>query len=230
MFKNKFIVSLFLIPIAAILISVIVIFFSDKLFKTKNEGAYDISKKTAIFHGKEYQVPEEIIQPVLGYNVFTDIENNATSNVLGSESNKEKRIEIDLSSQTLYAYEGNEKVMSFLVSTGKWGLTPTGEYQIWIKLRYTLMTGGSKDLGTYYYLPNVPYTMYFYKGYAIHGAYWHTDWGHPISHGCINMQIPDAEKLFYWANPVIPSNTNSIKSTEDNPGTKVIIYGTTPKD
>ena len=92
------------------------------------------------------------------------------------------------------------------------------------------MTGGSKDLGTYYYLPNVPYTMFFYKDYGIHGAYWHDNFGHPMSHGCVNMRIDDAEKLFYWANPILPQNINSITATEENPGTKVIIYGTTPRE
>ena len=61
------------------------------------------------------------------------------------------------------------------------------------------MTGGSKALGTYYNLPNVPYVMYYYQGYGIHGAYWHNNFGHPMSHGCVNMKPEEAGIVFNWA-------------------------------
>ena len=103
-------------------------------------------------------------------------------------------IDVDLSQQMLYAYEGNTIVASFLVSTGVPQFpTVTGQYHIYIKLVSTLMAGDG------YYLPDVPYTMYFYKGYGIHGTYWHNNFGHPMSHGCVNMYTPDAEWMFYWA-------------------------------
>jgi lipoprotein-anchoring transpeptidase ErfK/SrfK len=103
-------------------------------------------------------------------------------------------IDVNLSQQMLYAYEGDTIVASFLVSTGVPAYpTVTGQYHIYIKLLSTLMAGDG------YYLPNVPYTMYFYKSYGIHGTYWHNNFGHPMSHGCINMYTPDAEWLFYWA-------------------------------
>lgn len=158
----------------------------------------------------------------------------AFANVLGSNDNN-KRIEVDLTNQRLYAFEGNNKVYDFLVSTGKWGRTPTGEFRIWIKLRYTKMSGGSKELGTYYYLPNVPYTMFFAnaqvpasRGFGIHGTYWHNNFGTPMSHGCINMKTEEVEKIFYWANPILPEGKSSVKATESNPGTPVIIYGKAP--
>jgi lipoprotein-anchoring transpeptidase ErfK/SrfK len=103
-------------------------------------------------------------------------------------------IDVNLSQQMLYAYEGDTIVASFLVSTGVPAFpTVTGQYHIYIKLVSTLMAGDG------YYLPNVPYTMYFYKGYGIHGTYWHNNFGHPMSHGCVNMYTPDAEWMFYWA-------------------------------
>ncbi len=103
-------------------------------------------------------------------------------------------IDVNLSQQMLYAYEGNNLVASFLVSTGVPAFpTVTGQFYIWIKLESTLMAGDG------YYLPNVPYTMYFYKGYGIHGTYWHNNFGHPMSHGCVNMYTPDAEWMFNWA-------------------------------
>jgi len=103
-------------------------------------------------------------------------------------------IDVDLSQQMVYAYAGDTVVNSFLVSTGTW-MTPTvtGKYKIWIKLRYSDMSGPD------YYLPNVPYVMYFYKGYGLHGTYWHSNFGTPMSHGCVNLSIPDAEWLYNFA-------------------------------
>jgi lipoprotein-anchoring transpeptidase ErfK/SrfK len=103
-------------------------------------------------------------------------------------------IDVNLSQQRVYAYEGDTLVNSFVVSTGTWQTpTVTGQFHIWIKLRSTTMSGPG------YYLPNVPYTMYFYKGYGLHGTYWHNNFGTPMSHGCVNLSIPDAEWLYNWA-------------------------------
>jgi lipoprotein-anchoring transpeptidase ErfK/SrfK len=103
-------------------------------------------------------------------------------------------IDVNLSTQTLYAYEGDTLVNSFVVSTGTW-LTPTvvGKYKVWIKFASTSMSGPG------YYLPDVPYVMYFYKGYGIHGTYWHNNFGTPMSHGCVNMRTSEAQWLFNWA-------------------------------
>lgn len=103
-------------------------------------------------------------------------------------------IDVNLSQQMLYAYAGDTVVNSFLVSTGTW-LTPTvtGKYHIWVKLRSSDMSGPG------YYLPAVPYVMYFYKDYGIHGTYWHSNFGTPMSHGCVNMSIPDAEWMYNFS-------------------------------
>jgi len=155
--------------------------------------------------------------------------------VLG-ESSSSKRIEIDLANQRLYAFDGNNKIYDFLISSGKWGRTPTGRFRIWTKLRYTLMTGGSQAIGTYYYLPNVPYTMFFYndatpkyQGYGIHGTYWHSNFGHPMSHGCINMKTEEVAQLFYWAQPEL-SGRQSVLASNVNPGTEIVIYGDAPNE
>ena len=106
----------------------------------------------------------------------------------------ERWIDVDLSQQRVYAYEGDTMMNAFIVSTGTWQTpTVTGTYKIWIKLRSTTMTGPG------YYLPNVPYTMYFYKGYGLHGTYWHHNFGVPMSHGCVNLSISDAEWLYNFA-------------------------------
>lgn len=183
---------------------------------------YNPQQENGVFNNKTCNVPAIVAEA------------KAQEQVLGNSSG-EKRIEIDLAQQRLYAYEGDKLVYNFVVSTGKWNRTPTGEFRIWIKLRSTKMSGGSKALGTYYYLPNVPYTMYFYNaqypmwmGYGIHGTYWHNNFGHPMSHGCINMKTPEAEILYYWAQPELRGGVSSIRAGADNPGTRVLIYGKAP--
>ncbi len=103
-------------------------------------------------------------------------------------------IDVDLTNQRVYAYEGNTVVNSFLVSTGTWQHpTVTGQYNIYVKYRSAPMSGPG------YYLPNVPYIMYFYKGYGLHGTYWHHNFGTPMSHGCVNLQTDEAGWLYNWA-------------------------------
>lgn len=127
-----------------------------------------------------------------------------------------RRIEVDLTTQHLYGFENNQKIFDFLISSGKWDRTPTGTFYIWTKVRSQKMSGGSQQLGTYYYLPNVPYIMFFYNdktakklGFSLHGTYWHDNFGVPMSHGCINMRTNEAALIYNWA-PV---------------GTPVTIYG-----
>ena len=155
-----------------------------------------------------------------------------TDTVLGaSVAPGEKHIYVDLSKQTLYAYQGKTLVMQTLVATGKWHPTPTGDFSIWLKLRATRMTGGEGDDA--YDLPNVPYVMFFYNddvakylGFSLHGAYWHNNFGHPMSHGCVNMRIVDAEKLYNWVDP--PTDGLTTYATDEHPGTKITIGGVAP--
>jgi lipoprotein-anchoring transpeptidase ErfK/SrfK len=103
-------------------------------------------------------------------------------------------IDVNLSEQRVYAYEGDTVVNSFIVSTGTWQTpTVTGKFKIWIKVRSQAMSGPG------YYLPDVPYVMYFYKDYGLHGTYWHNNFGTPMSHGCVNLTIPDSEWLYNFA-------------------------------
>lgn len=103
-------------------------------------------------------------------------------------------IDVNLTNQMVYAYVGDTIVNSFLVSTGTWlHPTVTGQYRVYVKYRYTDMAGPG------YYLPDVPYTMYFYQGYALHGTYWHDNFGTPMSHGCVNLRTEDAGWLYDFA-------------------------------
>jgi lipoprotein-anchoring transpeptidase ErfK/SrfK len=112
-------------------------------------------------------------------------------------------IDVDLTRQTLTAYAGPLPVRTILVSTGLPRTpTPVGRYQIQTKLRYDDMSGPG------YYLSNVPYVMYFYGGYGLHGTYWHANFGHPMSHGCVNLPTAEAEWLFYWTAVGTPVNVH----------------------
>jgi LysM repeat protein len=104
-----------------------------------------------------------------------------------------KWIDVDLSSQSVRAYQGSTVMRSMIVSTGiSIYPTPTGTFKVYAKYPSVTMSGPG------YYLPGVPHTMFFYAGYALHGTYWHNNFGHPMSHGCINLTRADAAWLYSW--------------------------------
>lgn len=194
----------------------------QKNINTQNlTGEYDQNDTQGIFNGTKI--------------VSTEVNSNIESKKVLGVNDSIKRIEVDLAQQRLYAYEGNNLVYNFLISSGKWGKTPTGTFRIWGKFRYTKMEGGKKELNTYYYLPNVPYVMFFenneipgYRGFGLHGTYWHNNFGHPMSHGCINMKTEEVGLLYNWTTPNL-GNNKSGRATADNLGTEIIIYGVAPK-
>lgn len=109
-----------------------------------------------------------------------------------------KWIDVDLSQQSMTAYEGQRPVFRTLVSSGLPQFpTIAGTFSIYVKYESADMSGGSGDDA--YFLPSVPYVMYFYGNYGLHGTYWHHNFGRPMSHGCVNLPTPDAEWLFSWA-------------------------------
>ncbi|MEM7590311.1 MAG: L,D-transpeptidase [Cyanobacteria bacterium P01_A01_bin.83] len=103
-------------------------------------------------------------------------------------------IEIDLSEQYLFAWKGKTQAFSTVISTGK-ANTPThsGIYTVQRKYPIDRMRGADYDI------PNVPDVLYFDRGYALHGAYWHNNFGTPMSHGCVNLPLSNAQWLFNWA-------------------------------
>jgi LysM repeat protein len=109
-------------------------------------------------------------------------------------ANDGRWIDVNLTTQTLVAFEGETAVFTARTSTGLPG-TPTvvGRYTIQSKYPAVHMSGPG------YSLPNVPWTMFFYKGYAIHGAYWHNKFGQPMSHGCVNLSVADAQWVYNFA-------------------------------
>lgn len=110
----------------------------------------------------------------------------------------ERWIDVNLTSQTLTAFEGDTVVLTSLISSGTWlHPTVTGQYRTYVKYESQTMNGYL--LGYDYYLEGVPHVMYFYRDYAIHGAYWHNNFGTPMSHGCVNVNLTDAAWLYDWA-------------------------------
>jgi lipoprotein-anchoring transpeptidase ErfK/SrfK len=111
----------------------------------------------------------------------------------------ERWVEVNLSQQRLYAWEGSYLVKTTLVSTGRYPQyeTPTGTF--YINSRYWSQTMAGCNQGECYYVPNVPYVQYFtYVGHALHGAYWHNNFGTRMSHGCVNLPVPFSEWLWYF--------------------------------
>lgn len=107
-------------------------------------------------------------------------------------------IDVNLSTQMLTAYEGDRPVMTTAVSTGTY-LYPTVTGQFAVYLRHQSQTMNGYLLGYDYYLPDVPYVMYFYRGFALHGTYWHNNFGTPMSHGCVNMPTDKAQWIYNWS-------------------------------
>jgi lipoprotein-anchoring transpeptidase ErfK/SrfK len=108
-------------------------------------------------------------------------------------------VEVDLTNQVFHAWEGDQLVHSGVISSGR-AMTPTltGTFQTYVHLRYDHMSGWTPDQGAYS-LPDVPYVMYYDRGYGLHGTYWHNNFGWPMSAGCVNLTIADAEWVYNWA-------------------------------
>ncbi|MCO5187521.1 MAG: L,D-transpeptidase family protein [Anaerolineae bacterium] len=104
-------------------------------------------------------------------------------------------VDVDLTNQTLIAYENNIPVFSTYISSGMYQYpTVTGQFRIYYRLPEQDMNGYL--LGYDYYVEDVPYVQYFYEDYALHGAYWHNNFGIPMSHGCVNLSPIDAQWLY----------------------------------
>ena len=107
-------------------------------------------------------------------------------------------IDVDLAEQTLAVYDNYQFVFATIIASGLdpfW--TKPGLFQVYLKKETETMR--NDDPTDFYYLDNVPWTMYFDKARALHGAYWRTRFGYPQSHGCVNLSVGDAHWLFNWA-------------------------------
>ncbi len=148
----------------------------------------------------------------------------------------EKWIDVNLDNQSLVAYEGDKAVYATLVSTGriddtdkeKDHRTPPGSFRIREKHIAATMDGDVATDGPYS-IEDVPWIMYFNQSYALHGAFWHANFGHVQSHGCVNLAPDDARALFGWTEPRLPDGWHAVWSTPDHLGTRVVVHTIKPK-
>ena len=167
------------------------------LTETPEPESTDVASEAATATPKATETPGSMVMEIVADTPTAEYVAPRPSGELpeiARSGNGTRWIDVDLTNQAVYAYEGDVMVNSFIVSTGTW-LTPTvvGQYKIYVKYRSAKMSGPG------YYLPNVPYIMYFHKGYGLHGTYWHNNFGTPMSHGCVNLRTDDAAWLYDWA-------------------------------
>ncbi len=139
-----------------------------------------------------------------------------------SSGRTDKWIQISIADQTLVCYEGEAAVFSTRIGSGLWDTpTPRGEFHVLYKRPTRRMIGGQgKDE---YDLPGVAFPVYFtWSGVAIHGTYWHNDYGRRHSHGCVNVSNQAARWIFRWVDPVAPYDIETQKA-EPDAGTRVVV-------
>ena len=142
----------------------------------------------------------------------------------------ERWIDVDLAEQTLVAYKGARPVFATIVSTGKGPkgsdtATPTGAHRIWVKIFTTKMDNLDKEeIEHHYAIEDVPYVQFFDKAVALHGAFWHHDFGHVHSHGCVNLAPIDARWLFAFTGPHLPQGWTAAYPTKLELGTLVRVH------
>jgi hypothetical protein len=148
---------------------------------------------------------------------------------VGGEATHERWIDVELATQTLVLYDGATPVFATLVSTGKGPIgtetaTPPGVHRIWVKLVSTNMDNLEKDdVDRHYSIEDVPWVMFFDKAVALHGTFWHRDFGHVHSHGCVNLAPLDARRVFDWTAPRLPRGWSAALPTPLEPGTAVRV-------
>lgn len=141
-----------------------------------------------------------------------------------------KWIDLSILGQTLVAYLGRKPVYATLISSGRGGMgdpetesaTPRGTFMIYSKHVSSTMDGAD-DIADSYSLLDVPFVQYFHKGFALHGTYWHDEFGRVRSHGCVNLAPYDAAWLFEWTDPNVNPEWHGVINKER--GTVVYIHG-----
>jgi hypothetical protein len=143
----------------------------------------------------------------------------------------ERWIDVNLGRQSLVAFEGTRPVFATIVSTGRHDdddpakdhRTRPGEFRVREKHVSATMDNDTATDGPYS-IEDVPWIMYFDGSTALHGAFWHSRFGHERSHGCVNMTPHDAHELFGWVGPRLPDGWHGVHATDTNPGTRVVVH------
>ncbi|MEM7609983.1 MAG: L,D-transpeptidase, partial [Myxococcota bacterium] len=136
-------------------------------------------------------------------------------------------IDIDISEQTLVAYRGETPVYATLISSGRRGrhhATPIGEHRVWVKLAFSDMDNLQREnVARNYAIERVPWVQYFAGANGLHAAFWHDEFGRRKSHGCINLAPRDAQALFAFTEPALPTGWTAIFPRPDEPTTVVVV-------
>ena len=145
-----------------------------------------------------------------------------------AEGNR-KWIDVSIRDQSLVAYEGTKADYVTLVSTGLAGLADPEKAPATVRGTFMIVTkhvsatmDASEDVSDSYSLRDVPFVQYFHKGYALHAAYWHDQFGKVRSHGCINLSPMDAAWLFEWTDPQVPAGWHGVINKDR--GTAIVIH------
>lgn len=143
----------------------------------------------------------------------------------------EKWVDVNLTRKTLVLLVGDKPVYAALISPGKRSrnkkkdhATPTGAWRIREKHVAVTMDGDGASGDLPYSIEDVPYVAYFKGSYALHGAFWHQNFGREMSHGCVNLAPNDAKFVFNWVEPRTPRGWHGVFSSSDHPGSMVVIH------
>jgi lipoprotein-anchoring transpeptidase ErfK/SrfK len=139
-----------------------------------------------------------------------------------SPDRADKKIVVDLAKQEITCFEGETPILSARTATG-FGVnrTPRGEHEVLRKSHTSYMIGGVGS--DHYDLPGVSFPTYFTRSaIAVHGTYWHNDYGRPRSHGCVNVVSDVAQFAFRWTSPAVPYDQHQIL-VKRGEGTKVVV-------
>ncbi len=144
----------------------------------------------------------------------------------------EKWIDVNLTRKTMVALEGDKPIFAMLISPGKKSsnkekdhATIQGTFRIREKHIAVTMDGDGKAASDLpYSIEDVPFVQYFEGSYALHGAFWHNNFGHDMSHGCVNLSPLDAKRVFFWSEPHLPRGWHAVWSTPENRGTLVVVH------
>ncbi len=168
------------------------------------------------FHLKEYRyVP---------YHDMRLVPDDELSPLSPDVPDEEKHILINLDMQLVTAFEGETMVFSQRCSSGAEGTeTPKGEFRTYHKGPSVHMTNQGDALENIYNLPGVPWCTFFTgAGNALHGAYWHNDYGRPRSHGCVNLPSDAAKFLYRWTSPNVPPDADYVHKPGEGTRLRII--------
>lgn len=141
----------------------------------------------------------------------------------------EKWIDVSIKNETLVAWEGDKAVFATLISAGKDGVNTKGSFAtvqgtFRVREKHIAATMDGDTAGELYSIDDVPYIEYFHASYALHGAFWHSEFGRVRSHGCVNLSPSDAKRVFMWTEPQVPPGWHAVWADDGHPGTRVVTH------